>query len=132
MPDPIPWNVVAIDGEPESDLSGNVTLFEVYDGAIVRITGRVNDTWMPAFGEPIAVTHWKLWEQAPPPPESDWTLVEEFGALPNAFVALVEVYDGETTNLTAWYGGENGQRIFEIPNMTHWKYPTLSDPPEDP
>lgn len=121
MPD---WTEVAVDGEPPSDMSGGVTLYEIYDGMNVHLTGRFNDTWMLNIGweEP---THWKLWSQSEPPPADGWTSMDDFVA-PSMLFTLIEIYDGSVTSLTGWY---MNRWIFEVPDATDWRLPNKSDPP---
>lgn len=120
------WTEVAVDGLPASDLSGNSTLYEVYDGTTVALTGRFNDQWMPPDR---VVTHWALWFGSDDPiaaPEL-WHDVSVDGDPDEAPVALYEIYDGSSTGLTA-----RVLRQWILPEgltVTHWKAPTLSDPP---
>lgn len=121
------------DAQPDSDMSGNVTLYEVYDGTTVYLTGRFNDTWMQVlpYGEP---THWALWNQAVDPtaePELWHAVATDGDPNPPAMFTLYEIfYDGaEAPGLTAWF-----MNHWILPTeieivVTHWKLPTLSAAP---
>lgn len=124
------WTQIAVDGQPPSDMSGNVTLYQIYDAnaesPTVILTGRFNDTWM--YGN--TPTHWDQWTPSADPVTSPeiWNAVETEGDPPLASgVVLYEIYDGSSTGLTAWHQGR-----WIIPShitVTHWKLPTLSSPP---
>lgn len=125
----MPWTEIAVDGEPPSDMSGNVTLYQVYDAnadtPTVILTGRFNDEWM--YG--LTPTHWQLWFGSEDPntiPE-EWHEVATEGDPDEAPVRLYEIFDGDSTGLTvralgAWI-------VPEGLTVTHWKLPTLEDPP---
>lgn len=129
------WNEIATDGLPDSDPSGNVKLYEVYDAnaetPAVAFTGRFNDNWM--YG--MTPTHWKLWAGSEPPavaPEI-WHEVATDGDPQEAPVALYEIFatseedpDG-STGLTVNVLGQ--WNVTEGITVTHWKPLTLSDPP---
>lgn len=54
----MPWTAINPDGQPASDLSGNVTLYEIFDGSSTGLTVRALGRWLvPAE---LTVTHWKL------------------------------------------------------------------------
>lgn len=129
MPDP--WTEIAVDGEPPSDLSGNVTLYEISDGNGVYFTGRSNDAWMTTLSGPIVPTHWKLWVGSEPPTVDPdiWNFVDDTGNPPSdVLVGIYEIFDGTSTGLTAWVFGQ-----WVLPDplfvVTHWKPLTLSDLP---
>lgn len=121
------WTEVAVDGLPASDLSGNSTLYEVYDGTTVALTGRLNDAWMPPDR---IVTHWALWTPTQDYPDvapEIWHDLSTDGPPNSAPVVLCEFFDGEATGLTAYVLGQ-----WILPEgfpITHWKLPTLSDLP---
>lgn len=125
----MPWTEIAVDGEPPTDMSGGVTLYEVYDGDTVHLTGRFDDTWMATKDGIVTPTHWKLWFGTDAPPTGlGWVPVADFVLPTDARVELIEVYDGATTSLTAWSQNAGGW-LYEVPGATDMKYPTLSDPP---
>lgn len=124
------WTEIAIDGEPATDMSGSVTLYQVYDenaaAPTVILTGRFNDTWMYGY----TPTHWQLWFGSDDPVTDPgiWTEVATEGE--PAFTAipvLYEIYDGSSTGLTARF-----QEMWIVPadlTVTHWKLPTLDTAP---
>lgn len=127
----MPWTEIAIDGLPASDMSGNVTLYEIYDAnaetPAVILTGRFNDAWM--YG--LSATHWKLWEPSADPtvaPEL-WTDVETSPGPDSPPVVFCEIFDGTSTGTTARAYGQWILPVDPPITVTHWKLPTLSDPP---
>lgn len=124
------WIEIAVDGEPPSDMSGNVALYQVYDAnadtPTVMLTGRFNDTWM--YG--LTPTHWQDWLPSVDPVTDPgiWTEVLSDGStnppdLPTP--TFCEIYDGVSTGTNAWYLG----RWIGPVEVTHWKLPTLDAAP---
>ncbi|MBY0274717.1 hypothetical protein K2Z84_05215 [Candidatus Binatia bacterium] len=127
---PEAWREVAVDGEPDSDMSGNVSLYEIYDANAeapeVKLMGRFNDAWM--YGE--RATHWKPWVQSDAPsvaPEIWHEVATEGNPETDAPITLFEIFDGDSTGLTAWY--LNRWLVPSELTVTHWKLPRLSDAP---
>lgn len=122
------WTEIAVDGEPPTDMSGGVTLYETYDGDAVRLTGRFNDHWMATKDGIVTPTHWQLWFGTDAPPTGlGWIPIADF-VPPTSRVEFVEIFDGATTSLTE-YSVNAGGWLYEVPGATDWKYPTLSAAP---
>lgn len=119
------WN----EGSPPVVNTGAVTLCQITDGTNVVLCGWLDDHWMFTNVNTLSVTHWQEWSPAAEPPEGEgWIPIDEFTP-PDGIISLVEIYDGDSTSLTAWLGATIGRWLYEVPGATHAKLPTLDDPP---